>query len=94
MLMSHFALELHPFLGAAIVLQRNEIAAVEVRRMRVPLFWQTLLVFWCENGDRIPEMFVPIRRRRASRILRELGWPVRDGTPISWREVLSVRSVP
>lgn len=89
LLASPAELVLHPVLLDPIVLHRENAVAVEVRRMRLPLFWQTLLVFRLVDGGRLPEMFVPVRRRRLLRGLDRLGWAVVDGPPVSWREALS-----
>lgn len=68
-----------PWLRPRYTLRRDEVATVEVERIRLPPFWWTTdLTFTLISGKPAPKRFVPLRPRRAIELLRDKGWPVRD----------------
>ena len=76
-------------LGADPVLVRREnVDAVEFRRMRLPLLWRTFTVVRLKSGS-LPEMFVAFRSKKLRSTLAELGWKVEDGPRVTGAQVLS-----
>ncbi len=71
-----------------VVVRREEVDAVEFRRMRLPFLWATYTVIRLASGY-VPVMFVGFRTSKLRRSLEALGWRVEDGPRVTWRQVLS-----
>ena len=69
-----------PWLRKNYTLMREDVAHVDVKRVRIPPFWwATDLTFVLDSGEQAPKLFRPIRPKHAISVLREFGWPVSDG---------------
>lgn len=81
-------LVLRPWLRQDIRLTRDEVGAIEFRRVRLPFIWKTDVRFRLTNGTYAPKLFVTFRTEKLRSALSRLKWPVEDGAPLNLRSVI------
>ncbi|WP_332644004.1 hypothetical protein [Aeromicrobium sp.] len=71
-------IHLRAWLRKNIVIDREQITAIEFEKVRGPFIWATNVRFLLSDGTTAPKLFVPFRTRSFRRALETLDWPTQD----------------